>query len=116
MSRAITVRNLKKNFARVVREPGLRGSLRSLVRRRVEAVPAVRGVSFKVEKGEILGFLGPNGAGKSTTMRMITGFLPPNEGSAVICGHDILKNPVEAKKCAGPDSRAKCFLPLRFWE
>lgn len=64
-------------------------------------IQAVRGVSFRVEKGEILGFLGPNGAGKSTTMRMITGFLPPNEGTAVICGHDILQAPVAAKQCLG---------------
>lgn len=62
---------------------------------------AVRGVSFQVQQGEILGFLGPNGAGKSTTMRMITGFLPPTEGTAVICGHDIRLAPVAAKKCIG---------------
>jgi ABC-2 type transport system ATP-binding protein len=64
-------------------------------------IDAVRDVSFKVEQGQILGFLGPNGAGKSTTMRMITGFLPPTQGTAVICGHDIRKAPVEAKKCMG---------------
>ena len=64
-------------------------------------IQAVRGVSFAVEKGEVLGFLGPNGAGKSTTMRMITGFLPPTAGSAAICGYDIGKNPVEAKRCLG---------------
>jgi len=62
---------------------------------------AVKGISFNVKKGEVLGFLGPNGAGKSTTMRMITGFLPPSSGTAVICGYDISENPVEAKKCIG---------------
>lgn len=62
---------------------------------------AVRGVSFSVEKGEVLGFLGPNGAGKSTTMRMITGFIPPTSGTASICGFDILKQPVAAKRCIG---------------
>jgi len=62
---------------------------------------AVKGVSFTVEKGEVLGFLGPNGAGKSTTMRMLTGFLPPTAGTASICGFDILENPVEAKRCIG---------------
>ena len=62
---------------------------------------AVKGISFTVSKGEVLGFLGPNGAGKSTTMRMITGFLPPTAGTASICGHDIVKEPVEAKKCLG---------------
>jgi len=62
---------------------------------------AVKGVSFSVEKGEVLGFLGPNGAGKSTTMRMLTGFIPPTSGTASICGFDILKAPVAAKRCIG---------------
>ncbi|MGB9603903.1 MAG: ABC transporter ATP-binding protein [Limisphaerales bacterium] len=62
---------------------------------------AVDGVTFNVEVGEVLGFLGPNGAGKSTTMRMITGFIPPTEGTVVIGGHDILNNPIEAKKLIG---------------
>jgi len=50
---------------------------------------AVDDVSFSIGKGEVVGFLGPNGAGKTTTMRMLTGFLPPTEGTAVIAGHDI---------------------------
>ena len=62
---------------------------------------AVKGISFSVKKGEVLGFLGPNGAGKSTTMRMITGFLPPSGGTAVICGHDIATDPVAAKAAIG---------------
>ena len=62
---------------------------------------AVRGISFSVAKGEVLGFLGPNGAGKSTTMRMITGFLPPTSGTASICGHDIVGDPVAAKADLG---------------
>ena len=62
---------------------------------------AVKGISFSVQKGEVLGFLGPNGAGKSTTMRMVTGFLPPTSGTAVICGHDITTDPVGAKKAIG---------------
>jgi ABC-2 type transport system ATP-binding protein len=62
---------------------------------------AVKGISFEVKKGEVLGFLGPNGAGKSTTMRMITGFIPPTSGTAEICGHDILKDPVGAKRALG---------------
>ncbi len=65
------------------------------------AIQAVRGISFRVERGEILGFMGPNGAGKSTTMRMITGFLPPTSGTAEICGCDILRDPVGAKKMIG---------------
>ena len=62
---------------------------------------AVKGISFSVGKGEVLGFLGPNGAGKSTTMRMITGFIPPTSGTASICGHDIITDPVAAKACFG---------------
>ena len=76
----LTVSNLRKDF----------GSFQ-----------AVKGVSFSVEKGEVLGFLGPNGAGKSTTMRMITGFIPPTAGTATICGHDIAADPVAAKRCIG---------------
>ena len=62
---------------------------------------AVKGISFSVAKGEVLGFLGPNGAGKSTTMRMITGFLPPTSGTAVIDGHDITADPIAAKSALG---------------
>ena len=62
---------------------------------------AVKGISFSVAKGEVLGFLGPNGAGKSTTMRMVTGFIPPTSGTAVICGHDIVTDPVGAKAALG---------------
>lgn len=62
---------------------------------------AVDNLSFKVEKGQIYGFLGPNGAGKSTTMNIITGYLAASEGTVVIDGHDVLKEPEEAKKCIG---------------
>ncbi len=62
---------------------------------------AVDDVSFTVPRGEVLGFLGPNGAGKSTTMKMITGFLPPTSGTAVICGCDIAAEPVAAKRHIG---------------
>ena len=58
-------------------------------------------VTFSVAKGEVLGFLGPNGAGKSTTMRMITGFLPPSAGRAVVCGFDVAAEPIEAKRRIG---------------
>jgi len=62
---------------------------------------AVDDISFTVKRGEVLGFLGPNAAGKSTTMRMITGFLPPTSGTAVIGGSDIIKNSLHARKKIG---------------
>ena len=62
---------------------------------------AVDDISFSVKPGEVLGFLGPNGAGKSTTMKMATGFLTPTSGTAVICGHDIRKEPIALKKRIG---------------
>jgi len=62
---------------------------------------AVNDVSFTVERGEVLGFLGPNGAGKSTTMRMITGFIPPTSGRITVGGHDIVENPLPAKRLFG---------------
>src|SRR3954449_9079903 len=62
---------------------------------------AVDGISFSVERGEVLGFLGPNGAGKSTTMRMVTGFIPPSDGTVSVGGHDMLENPIPAKRLIG---------------
>lgn len=62
---------------------------------------AVDGVSFTVQRGEVLGFLGPNGAGKSTTMKMVTGFLTPTSGTAVVAGHDVSKEPLSVKQVVG---------------
>src|SRR5436189_873147 len=62
---------------------------------------AVNGISFAVERGEVLGFLGPNGAGKSTSMRMITGFIPPTEGRITVGGHDMVDDPIPAKRLIG---------------
>ena len=62
---------------------------------------ALKDISFTVEKGEILGFLGPNGAGKSTTMKIITGFIQPTEGTVILDGFDILDNDIEVKKRIG---------------
>jgi ABC-2 type transport system ATP-binding protein len=80
MSVAIKVKSLKKSFG---------------------PIHAVRGVSFDVNHGEVLGFLGPNGAGKSTTMKMITGFLEPTAGTVVVNGHDVLENPLAVKRSIG---------------
>src|SRR3984885_7708887 len=94
----LEIRNLYKNFGPLV---------------------AVDDVSFTVARGEVLGFLGPNGAGKSTTMKMITGFLAPNAGTAVVCGFDVLRRPIAAKRRLGylpegapayPDMTPRSFL------
>ena len=62
---------------------------------------AVDDVSFRVERGEILGFLGPNGAGKTTTMRILTGYMPATEGNAIVAGFDVFGQPLEAKRRTG---------------
>ena len=62
---------------------------------------AVHGISFSVERGEIVGFLGPNGAGKTTTLRMLTGYLPPTSGQASVAGFDIFRQSLEARKRIG---------------
>ena len=76
----IEIRNLSKHF----------GSFR-----------AVDDISFQVQPGEVLGFLGPNGAGKSTTMKMVSGFLSPTNGTASVCGHDVLSDPMAVKRAIG---------------
>ena len=69
--------------------------------KRYGRVTAVDDVSFRVERGEILGFLGPNGAGKTTTMRILTGYMPASEGRATVAGYDVFAQPVEAKRRTG---------------
>src|SRR5688500_844135 len=62
---------------------------------------AVDEISFEVNKGEVLGFLGPNGAGKSTTMKILTCFIPQSSGTATVCGHDTITEPLEVTKKIG---------------
>ncbi|MBI2835558.1 MAG: ABC transporter ATP-binding protein [Acidobacteria bacterium] len=69
--------------------------------KRYGRVTAVDDISFRVERGEILGFLGPNGAGKTTTMRVLTGYMPPTAGKAIVAGFDIFDQPIEAKRRIG---------------
>jgi ABC-2 type transport system ATP-binding protein len=76
----IEVRGLTKNY----------GTLRAL-----------NGISFSVEKGEIIGLLGPNGAGKTTTMKILTGYLQPTEGTAVVAGHDVVEAPLQVQAALG---------------
>jgi ABC-2 type transport system ATP-binding protein len=69
--------------------------------KRYGPLTAVDDVSFRVERGEILGFLGPNGAGKTTTMRVLTGYMPATEGKAVVANYDVFTHPLEAKRRTG---------------
>src|SRR5215216_5806580 len=83
---------------------------------------AVEKISFKAKPGEIVGLLGPNGAGKTTTMRMLTGFMPPSDGSASIAGHDVVDDSMEARRSVGylpervpvyPDMTVRAYIT--FW-
>ena len=69
--------------------------------KRYGRVTAVDDLTFRAERGEILGFLGPNGAGKTTTMRILTGYMPATEGKAVVAGFDVFEQPIEAKRRTG---------------
>jgi ABC-2 type transport system ATP-binding protein len=71
------------------------------ITKRYGNVTAVDDVSFRVERGEILGFLGPNGAGKTTTMRILTGYMPPSEGRAMVAGYDVFNDAIAAKRRTG---------------
>jgi len=83
----ITARHLSKTYYTFRKPEGLRGALRSLFYRERVAREAVKGISFTVAPGELVGFLGPNGAGKTTTLKMLTGILHPTAGEAYVLGH-----------------------------
>ncbi|MEW6083923.1 MAG: ATP-binding cassette domain-containing protein [Chloroflexota bacterium] len=83
---SIEVANLQKTFQTKRKAAGMRGSLRALFKPEYHTVEAVRGLSFQMEAGELLGFIGPNGAGKSTTIKILTGILHPTSGNAKVLG------------------------------
>jgi ABC-2 type transport system ATP-binding protein len=86
MSAAVEVRQLRKTYEVPVREGGVKAALKSLVRKQVRTVEAVKGIDFGVAPGEIVGFLGPNGAGKTTTLKMLSGLLHPTAGQVQVLG------------------------------
>ncbi len=88
----IYVNDLRKEFKKTIKEPGLKGSIKSLFKPNNEIIKAVDGISFHVPKGEMLGFIGPNGAGKSTVIKMLTGILTPTSGTCEINGQIPQKN------------------------
>src|SRR3989442_5779861 len=83
----VEVRDLRKTFQVTEREEGLAATLRSFVRRHRKDVNAVAGITFRIDRGEVVGFLGPNGAGKTTTLKMLSGLLHPTAGEASVLGY-----------------------------
>ena len=94
MDNVIQVKKLSKTFKIKLKEKGLKGSLKSIIKPKYKTIKAVKDISFNVEKGEMIAFIGPNGAGKSTTIKMLTGILYPDKGDIKIL--DI--NPKEHRK------------------
>ncbi|NPA79572.1 MAG: ATP-binding cassette domain-containing protein [Thermotogae bacterium] len=90
----ISVENLRKVYRVPVKEEGGLSSLRHFFRRRYREIEAVRGITFRVERGEVVGFLGPNGAGKTTTLKMLVGLIKPTSGKVRVLGYD----PFERRK------------------
>ena len=89
----------------------------SALSKRFGAVRALDKITFKVNRGEVVGFLGPNGAGKSTTMRILTCFISPSMGTAQVNGHDIFDEPLEVRKAIGYlPQRAPLYADMNVWE
>lgn len=89
----IKVQNLQRSFRIYQKQPGILGSLKSVVHRKYYDSKAVDDISFSIEKGELVGFIGPNGAGKTTTLKCLSGLLYPSSGSVSVIGH----NPFDRK-------------------
>lgn len=83
----IEVRNVKKHFKRPVRKPGILGMLKTLFSMKYTVTEAVKGITFSIDEGEIVGYIGANGAGKSTTIKMMCGILTPTEGEILVNGY-----------------------------
>jgi ABC-2 type transport system ATP-binding protein len=87
MSPIIQVNNLCKYYKQHKKEPGLKGSIKALFKRKYKTIKAVDKVSFDINEGEMVGFIGPNGAGKTTTLKVLSGLLYPTSGEAKVLGY-----------------------------
>ena len=97
----IQVKNLVKTFKKPIRGEGLKGMIKTLFSRKYEPIPAVKGVNFEIEQGEIVGYIGANGAGKSTTIKMMCGILHPTSGEIIVDGMTFDKKRKEINKQMG---------------
>ncbi|MCK1234506.1 ABC transporter ATP-binding protein [Streptococcus uberis] len=97
----IEVSCLRKDFVKIIKEPGLKGAIRSFIHPEKQIFEAVKDLSFEVPKGQILGFIGANGAGKSTTIKMLTGILKPTSGFCRINGKIPQENRLDYVKDIG---------------
>lgn len=88
MDTAIKVRHLTKSFEVVEREPGIRGSIKSLISPKKKTVQALKKIDFTIQQGELIGFIGPNGAGKTTTLKILSGLLYPTSGFVQVLEYD----------------------------
>ena len=88
----IEVKDLSKKFKVKIKEKGLKGSLKSIIKPKIKTINAVNNISFEIEEGEVIAFIGPNGAGKSTTIKMLTGILFPDGGEINVMGFDPSKD------------------------
>jgi len=98
MSPIIEVENLKKYYKQHKKEPGLKGSIKALFKRKYFTIKAVDNVTFNIDEGEMVGFIGPNGAGKTTTLKVLSGLLYPTEGEAKVLGYIPHKRQAEYQK------------------
>lgn len=101
MEKIIQVKNIRKDYKVVKKGEGLKGALKGLISRETTIIPAVKDLSFDIERGEIVGFIGPNGAGKSTTIKMMSGILTPTSGEILIGGKNVQKHRKEVVKHIG---------------
>lgn len=97
----IEVNNLSKRYTYYRKQAGLKGTLKAFVHRETLFHDAVKGISFSIEKGELVGFLGPNGAGKTTTLKMLSGIVEPSSGEARVLGFDPSRRQNEYKRRFG---------------
>ncbi len=98
MQPVIQVHNLKRSFKQYKKEPGVMGSLKSLVSRKYFEIDAVKGINLEINQGERVGFIGPNGAGKTTTLKMLSGILYPTSGDVNVLGYKPYERKAEFQK------------------